>query len=132
MDDQEWLDQLEHRIRDIEAQQRVYERYEKLLHRLEQLERRFAPIDHHHLHSLKQKEDAASRTGEEVGIGMAARLGGALYWAGWIGAALMVLIGLTAMNDYHDFGLFIFFAILASASWSIGRGLRYILSRSSA
>jgi hypothetical protein len=110
LDDQEWLNQLERRIREIEGQQRADERYAHLLCRVEQIEKQLAATD-----------------GD---VGIAAGPGRMLYWTGCIGAWLMVLLGLTAMSDNRDFGLLIVFAILASAFWSVGKGLRYILSGS--
>lgn len=110
LDDQEWLNHLGHQVRDIEAQQRADERYAHLMCRVEQIEKQLA--------------------GTDGDVGIAARLGRMFYWTACIGAWLMVLVGLTAMSNNRDFRLFIFFAILALAFWSVGKGLRYILSGS--
>jgi hypothetical protein len=59
---------------------------------------------------------------------MLKRLGGAYYWAGCMGAVLTALVGVAVMDDahYRDFGVFLFFAIVAGAFWLVGRSFRYI------
>jgi hypothetical protein len=45
MDDQEWLNQLQRRIQDIEVQQQADQRYERFLYRLGEVEKALNAVD---------------------------------------------------------------------------------------
>ena len=61
MDDQEWLNQLQRRIHDIEVQQQADQQYERFLYRLGEIEKALNAID-------RRVRDTEWRTKEVYGI----------------------------------------------------------------